>query len=807
MWDVLKAGMQRLGTSKQAVARELVEPKPATRGYEPIGYHRWGLYPRDMPPFTFMTVQQMMFDPTIRLGLAMRAAPLFGLEFAFQTNGEWQQGIRATSPEVGEFVLKQLQRIWSADLDEVLKAQIWGWSAGEVTYRLTDGQVQVDRLLARHPNDCRARVRESELVGVRVLRCQGSKLGHVDLSFPKCWWHVYSPEPGLFYGISACRGAYSPWWDKWMQGGALDVRRLFMHKDAYAGADLTYPEGMMFIPGKGEVSNRDIAREIVEQVIAGGVTVRPAERGANGEELWALTRATVASNPGHILQYPKDLDVEILRGLEIADDVIAVDSAGTGSWAGKRVPMAAFYASLDCWATRLILDLDRQVIRPLVRLNLGPGHDYNIEHKPLAEQAMEQQGQGQEQQPGEQGQQGQPGGMFGEEPGEQQGRQPTQPNQRPQPGQQGRPASIGAPRQMSLEAQSTEDDLEKAVRLAAAARRVVALRMASQQWDEDEHPRGNDGEFVAKDGGDESGKKAAKPIAEQPKTSEAKKPKKPKLSPEEKQAESDRKFEELMESKTPADAESFRKARKDGIAIPPAWTNVVYYGKDENIRAKGRDAAGRVQTAENPEYRTRVSAENNARISRELWPAFDELKDRVRADAEAGNEEAKVLHLIMQTGFRIGGTGDGKAKEKAYGASTLMGEHVTIDGDLVTFKFTGKKGVKQDHQVRDPLLAEWLKDSEPGKPLFSTRDTKVRDAWQKKYGGTKVHDIRHVIARQRAEEKIAELIPPPPKNEKEKKKVVTMAAEYAASFLGNNPSETLGTYIDPQIWESIEVAA
>jgi hypothetical protein len=44
--------------------------------------------------------------------------------------------------------------------------------------------------------------------------------------------------------------------------------------------------------------------------------------------------------------------------------------------------------------TGLIRDLDYCCIRGLVRLNFGDGHDYQIQHKPLALQAMEQQGQG-----------------------------------------------------------------------------------------------------------------------------------------------------------------------------------------------------------------------------------------------------------------------------------------------------------------------------------------------------------------------------------------------------------------------------
>src|SRR3990167_5934778 len=89
--------------------------------------------------------------------------------------------------------------------------------------------------------------------------------GRVDVPLPKAIWHVHAPECESWYGNSILHGAFSPWADKWLNGGALDVRRLFMTKSAYAGERMRYPNGTMSIDGKGEVPNRDIAREILEQ--------------------------------------------------------------------------------------------------------------------------------------------------------------------------------------------------------------------------------------------------------------------------------------------------------------------------------------------------------------------------------------------------------------------------------------------------------------------------------------------------------------------------------------------------------------
>jgi DNA topoisomerase-1 len=270
-----------------------------------------------------------------------------------------------------------------------------------------------------------------------------------------------------------------------------------------------------------------------------------------------------------------------------------------------------------------------------------------------------------------------------------------------------------------------------------------------------------------------------------------------------KQAAADAKFDKLMESKSPTDAKAFRAARKDGINIPPAWTNVTYHGADKDIRAEGRDSKGRKQRAENPDYRARLSLENNARISKDLTPRMSQVRDKLREGANSGNEEDKVLYLITETGFRIGSTRDTKAKSQAYGASTLKGEHVKIDGSKVTFDFPGKKGVRQQHTVDDPVIADMFKGAKPGERVFSTNDNRIRDRWKDAHGGKKVHDIRHAVATEKARKGIDSRIPPVPKTKRDRARLMKDVGTEVASVLGNNASQALGTYIDPAIWDSI----
>lgn len=361
--------------------------RPRTAGYSPLPSHWWN-QTRDLPLFTFGTIRTMLLDGGVRLALGARAAPISSVEWAHKEGQQWVPGIQSRKPEVAAFIERQLNRVWLNHLPSILSAQVWGWSAGEITLRLTEHDlVEIDRLEPRQATDCRMLVSDGQPWGIRVDRVEGA--GQVDLAFPRAWFHAHEPEAGEVYGRSALLGAYSPWADKWLNGGALDVRRLFMHKDAYGGQDLGYPEGFSYDENGQEIPNRDIARQIVEQMISGGVITRPSTRDDKGNELWPLNRAVVPSNPQHILQYPKDLDAEIRRGIGVPDDVI--DSDGTGAWAGKRVPLSAFYTSLDGWVRSIVSDLSEQVFDRLVMLNFGKAEDYEICHKPLAEQAMEQQ--------------------------------------------------------------------------------------------------------------------------------------------------------------------------------------------------------------------------------------------------------------------------------------------------------------------------------------------------------------------------------------------------------------------------------
>lgn len=400
----------------------IVTDEPKTGKYRPMPIDRWGIQLRDLPLFTFFTIRDMQLDQTIRLGVAMRTAPLMAVEIAYKEGDKWVPGVKADRPDVADFIERTLHRLWRHDVIKIINSQIWGWAAAEIIYQRSKetGRIEFKELLGRHARDAMALEQGGNFVGVEFHGVQGAK-GQVRLGTPgNALWHAFEAPDGSFYGASVLKNAYSAWADKWLNGGALDVRRLFMHGDAYGGKTMRYPTGSTEIDGISgggslDVPNRDIAREMVEQAKAGEVMVMPSAFDENGNQLWGVEQIHVPSNPTHILQYPKDLDIEMLRGMEIPDDFLI--SGQTGAWQGKQVPMQGFYSGLNRFALNIIRTVVTQMLEPLVFWNWGKAVGFEVDIKPLDVQAMEvQKGQegasDQEQQLG-----GAPGG-FGEQAGQ-----------------------------------------------------------------------------------------------------------------------------------------------------------------------------------------------------------------------------------------------------------------------------------------------------------------------------------------------------------------------------------------------------
>ena len=162
------------------------------------------------------------------------------------------------------------------------------------------------------------------------------------------------------------------------------------------------------------------------------------------------------------------------------------------------------------------------------------------------------------------------------------------------------------------------------------------------------------------------------------------------------------------------------------------------------------------------------------------------------------SDEAKVLYLINQTGFRVGGQGQ-PGKHQVYGASTLKSEHIKIDGNKITFNFQGKKNVTQNHTITNGKMANFLETRLSETKIFKTNDTKIRK-YLKEISGKNylVKDFRTYVATISAKALVDKM--PTPITKADKARIVKFVSEQVSKILGNTPSMAKSSYIDPSVW-------
>lgn len=239
--------------------------------------------------------------------------------------------------------------------------------------------------------------------------------------------------------------------------------------------------------------------------------------------------------------------------------------------------------------------------------------------------------------------------------------------------------------------------------------------------------------------------------------------------------------------------------------VPKAWTDVEL-NPDPNaaLQVVGKDAKGRSQYLYSAAHSEAAAAKKFSRLNK-FDQALPGIRQSISADMAKGNETAAMLHLIDRTGFRVGSTADTKAAKQAYGASTLTGKHVSIDGDKLTFNFTGKKGVEISKTITDKPLADFLR-SKAGtdKQLFNSTDAAARK-YLKSVGGNgfKVKDFRTWNGTNVALKTMSGM--PKPSTVKELKASKSAVAKAVAKHLGNTPAVALSSYINPTVFREWEM--
>ena len=148
---------------------------------------------------------------------------------------------------------------------------------------------------------------------------------------------------------------------------------------------------------------------------------------------------------------------------------------------------------------------------------------------------------------------------------------------------------------------------------------------------------------------------------------------------------------------------------------------------DGHIQATGRDAKGRKQYRYHPRFReVRESTKYEHVVAfADALPAIREKVQEHMALRGLPREKvlATVVHLLETTLIRVGN--DDYAKQNnSYGLTTLKNRHVSVNGNEVRFRFTGKSGKQWSLRVRDRRIAKIIKACQdlPGQELLQYVD-------------------------------------------------------------------------------------
>lgn len=164
------------------------------------------------------------------------------------------------------------------------------------------------------------------------------------------------------------------------------------------------------------------------------------------------------------------------------------------------------------------------------------------------------------------------------------------------------------------------------------------------------------------------------------------------------------------------------------LAIPPAYTDVwICPLEDGHIQATGRDARGRKQYRYHPRWAEVRDQTKFHRMSL-FGEALPGIRERIAADmGQRGLPREKVLATVVQllgtTFIRIGNPEYVKAND-SFGLTTLLDDHVEIEGGEVRFEFRGKSGKEHAVSLKDKRLARIVKQCQdvPGQRLFQYID-------------------------------------------------------------------------------------
>lgn len=253
--------------------------------------------------------------------------------------------------------------------------------------------------------------------------------------------------------------------------------------------------------------------------------------------------------------------------------------------------------------------------------------------------------------------------------------------------------------------------------------------------------------------------------------------------------------------------------RIEALRIPPAWRDVhIAASARAAVQAWGLDARGRKQYVYHDRAVRRRELRKYHRVRR-MALSLPAIRARLRADAHGSAltrraVAAGVVRLIADGMFRVGS--ERYVRENGtFGITTLRKSHVAPDREAVTFRYRGKRAVRQRQVIsgRDVVAFVRRLTRTPGARLFRYRDgaswcdltsRDVNSYLRGVAGATcSAKDLRTWGATLRAAIVLDEL--GPARSDREARGNVVLAMRCVAAELGNTPTICRQSYVHPMI--------
>ena len=394
---------------------QVLTDEPMTTGYKPqLPYQTMRFTLAEVPPYyvVLRDVESMLHHPHVRNCLR------------YYCNGIWPAKfqIKASSPEIEEYVHDMLKRWWARGLRPTQwYGYAWGWVGGELCYAEEKGRIVFDQVCHFAPWDVRILSWRNRYMGVRVRsgRPMNDAEEHsVDLWGPspgrpsKSLWFVHDQHYGNWHGWTQLYGGWLPWRRLAYPNGGQEALDGGMYRFAYGGIKVRHPKGSDRATrqpsGEGRQDFRDKAIEMANNLKAGGNVAFTSERDDKGHPVWDMEPIKFEFDPTGCLDYIKYLKDEIASGIGTPTEIMEPGQGGAG-YSGADIRKEAYYVGQQYNAEAQVRLVREHWLDACVVKNFGPDAWYDVEVMPLLE-SQQMQATGMAQMPGAPGQQpAQPG--------------------------------------------------------------------------------------------------------------------------------------------------------------------------------------------------------------------------------------------------------------------------------------------------------------------------------------------------------------------------------------------------------------